>query len=525
MSTHPSIFYEIQQQWAASPYGSKAETINKWAEMLKCSPHRLYGKINTGRKRQNGDSLIEQAHVKAVFQIKKKPPEQLGEISTDQAVMIAIQSGLIPESLKNQVPTINRIGRMMGLNKKKRRITRYQAEYPNQLHHVDASSSRCFYVERKLPDGDYLLKLHAGKKGYKNKPVPIRLRPWVYSLVDDYSGYYIGRYVVAYGESADDNMIFLAWAWSKNDDKPFYGLSNELKGDFGPMMRSKAFQNFIERLGLKINPSKPENKESHGKIERRFRTCWQRFEKPFFAQTDWKKFKITLSELNRQFLIFQEGENNRSHRFEKDITRLQAWKRINLKGGATALPDDVLSKVINIEERVVGADGCFTIDNVWYEVKGLHDANVYVYRGVFDDRIVVEDKETGMKYETEKFTPNPVGVYTVQEDTPHQKIVKEAQNLEIDNKLHESPKDKGNVTHFPIKTKQVRTIEDPLNVNSYLSLNEAVQDFISMSNFVPKGDDLKYLKNLIIKNGLDRNYVRDIAFKIQAELERREVNA
>ena len=56
----------------------------------------------------------------------------------------------------------------------KRRVKRFQAERPNQLHHVDAASSKFLYIKQELGDGDYVLKLHAGTMGYMNKPVPDR---------------------------------------------------------------------------------------------------------------------------------------------------------------------------------------------------------------------------------------------------------------------------------------------------------------------------------------------------------------
>jgi len=525
MQIELNILDQIRQDWKTAPRGYKSKIVAKWSETLGYSYNSLYGLLNAGRKRKKGERKIGciEDYVRIVFQIKKKVPEQHGEISTDQAVRIAIENNIIPANMINKISTINRIGRELALNKKIRRVSRFQASYPNELHHVDASSSKFFYIARELAGGDCLLKLHAGKKGYKNKPVPTRLRPWVYGLVDDHSGYYVGRYIAAYGETAIDNLNFLAWAWSKNDAKPFFGLPEKLKGDLGPMMRGKDAQDFFKRLGVEVDPSEPENKEAHGKIERPWRTIWQRFEKTFFAQTDWKKFEVTVSEFNRQFFIYQEEYNSMSHRFEKNITRYQAWKRINFRGGAVAMPERALTTVAKRIERTIGADGCFSFNGQQYEVKGLHNAKVFIYMGVFDDRLVVEDKESGRKYEVEKFTPNPVGTFTSREETPHQKAVKAGETLQLENTLYTTPKDQGNVTHFPARIKETRDIKDPLDVDTYPSLNEAMQDFISISGELPKGKDSKDLKKLIIKNGLNRSFVRNLAFEVQAENERREL--
>ena len=523
MTLNPKIINIINRDWAAAPRGEKARIVHKWADKLGCHYNTLYRQIETDRDRRTGDRRIDniESYVQLVSQIKKKPPEQLGEISTEQAIRIAVQNGLLPKSMTSRVSTFDRIIRELGLNKKQRRVQRYQAEYPNQLHHVDASSSKCFYIHRQTADKtDYVLRLHAGTKGYKNKPVPIRLRPWLYGLADDYSGFHVAHYIAAFGESAVDNLEFMEWAWSKNDDTPFFGLPERLKGDLGPMMRGPDAKDFFKRLGVEIDPSTPENKDAHGKIERPWRTVWQRFEKVYFAQTNWKKFEITLSELNRHFLVYQEEYNSRFHRYEKTITRRQAWQKINLRGGAVAIPENALATVASRIERTVGADGCFSLDNVLYEVKGLHDAKVYVYQGVFEDKIVVQDKATGKQYEVEDFKPNPVGTFTAHKHTPHQKAVTATQDLEITNTLYSKAKDSGNVTQLPTRIKKTRELKNHLSTDSYNTVAEAMRDFTAICGFMVDGQDRAAVEAYIVENGLNRNFVKDLAFEVQEKNER-----
>jgi hypothetical protein len=330
----------------------------------------------------------------------------------------------------------------------------------------------------------------------------------------------VGRYIAAHGETAADNLDFMSYAWSKNDDKVFFGLPEQLKGDLGPMMRGPAANEFFDRLGIIINPSMPENKESHGKIERPWRTIWQRFEKTFFAVTDWKKLEITLSELNRQFLNFQQEYNDMPHRYEKDISRRQSWQKISLSGGAVAMPETALSTVAKRIERTVGTDGCFSLDNVIYEVKGLHDAKVYVYQGVFNDKLVVVDKSTGEKYEVENFTPNPIGVFTGHKETPHQKAIKAAKDMELSHSLYSESKDPGNVVQIPTRIKETLTISDPLDTDAYPSMIAAMQGFISISGYVPDKEDREIIEQLILENGFSRRFVSSLAFDAQAEISR-----
>lgn len=522
MSLNQDVIETIKFDWASAPKGEKSKTIVKWAKSLDCSLATIYRKLGIGRPRR-GDRKIEniESHVQIVARIKKMPPENRGEITTEQAIRIAIENCVIPKSMKGRSSTFDRIMRETGLSKKQRRIQRFQAEYANQLHHVDGSTSNCFYIHRQTEDKkDFILRLHAGSKtGYKNKPVPIRLRPWVYGLADDYSGYHVARYVAAYGETAIDNFQFLEWAWSKNDDKTLFGLPDKIKGDLGPMMRGPAAQDFFKRLCVEIDPSMPENKESHGKIERPWRTVWQRFEKPFFVQPNWRKFEISMNELNRQFFIYQQEYNEFAHRYEKDITRRQAWLRINLHGGAVAIPEKALATIVRREERTVGPDGCFWLNNKLLEVKGLHAAQVYVYQGVFEDKLVVEDRNTREKYEVKDFAPNPLGTYTGFKETPHQKAVKAAQEMEVTNTLYETARDTGNVTQFPTRVKETREINDPLSVGAYHSIQDAIKDFISISGIFLNSNNREAIKELIIKNGLDRRFVSDLAMDARAETE------
>ncbi|MFZ4703555.1 MAG: hypothetical protein ACOYMG_26225, partial [Candidatus Methylumidiphilus sp.] len=365
----PFILQQVVGDWKAAPQGSKTQVVVEWAGRLGIATETLYRAIPTGRVRRKGDRQIDGIEQAAtlIAALKRRPPEHKGEIATVDALKIALNPAneLLPERFAGvSTSTFDRIMRDMGMNCRQRRIVRYQAERPNQLHHVDASSSKCFYVKEALPDGDFVLRLHAGIAGYKNKPVPIRLRPWIYGLTDDYSGAHVARMVASLGESAGDNMDFLSWAWGQNDDSFLFGLPESIKGDQGPMMKSDGAPEWFGRLGVEMDGSIAMNKESHGKIERPWRTMWERFELPFFAESNWKKFEITLSELNRRFMLYQEEYNEKKHRFERTITRRQAWQKISLYGGATALPPDAIRTAVRRWQRTVDPAGVFSIDNV-----------------------------------------------------------------------------------------------------------------------------------------------------------------
>lgn len=516
-SISPAFIEQIQHEWLTAPKKAKTLVVKKWACSLDCSPQKIWGVLDTGRKRQKGNYKTEhlEKHVEIIFQVKKSPPESAGELSTDQATQIAVNSGLVPKEISSiSISTINRVGRALRLNQKVRRVQRYQAERPNQMHHVDASSSQFFYVARALPDGDHVLKLFTPSQIYKNKPTPIQLRPWIYGITDDYSGYALARYTAAPGEDMRDNLEFLEWAWGKTDDKPFFGLPEKIKADKGPMMRGLAAQELFDRLGVDVDPSVPYAKDAHGKIERPWRTHWQRFEKQFFAQSDWKKFEITMSELNRQFLNYFLNEyNQRPHRHERGITRQQAWRKINLYGGAVAMPEDAISTTATRKKRKVGADGCIQLEGKTYEVKGLHDAWVYVIRGLFTDEIIVQDIGTGEKHDVEGFKPNPIDTFTAHKDTPHQKAQKAAKKLGMTSTLFNGSKKMTNVVSLPERIKEERLTENLFDTGIYFSLEESMRNFTIFTGLcVPAGSEERAsLEQLIMEQKMSKSFVRKIA--------------
>jgi len=509
-----------------------------------------------------------------IARIKKRPPKEAGEIATDQAVELALTNGAISEEFAGvSLGTWNRVMRDCGFHKKSIRRQRYQAEYPNQLHHVDASSSQFFYVHRQEGD-DFILRMHSGSAlGYKNKPVPIRLRPWVYGLTDDYSGYHVARYVAAAGESLADNLQFLAWAWGAEAAQPgrplansprtgeplqpgcrpnlanspgagdlsgpkkeFFGIPDRIKADQGPLMKGEASKEWLERLGIELDGSVPYAKEAHGKIERPWRTLWRRFEQTFFVESDWKRFEISLYELNRRFQIYQNTWYNvQPHRYETEITRLDAWRRINLRGGAVAMPENAIATAARRCERTVNVDGTFSLDGTIYEVKGLHDARVRVYEGIFEDRLVVEDIVTGEKYETKLFAPAKLDDYRREKDTPHQKALKEAEDLQLRNTLyggmnedegksssdlrHPIP-DTRKVMRLPTRIRERRTMENPLRADAYGSIEAAMREFLDICPVRMNESDREQVRDLIVENGLSKSFVRELAMEVQGETAR-----
>ncbi|WP_027390882.1 DDE-type integrase/transposase/recombinase [Chrysiogenes arsenatis] len=518
----PAMLAMMQADWRAAGAGMRTRVVQQWAERLGVSVAALYRALPRQRTHESSRKIegIEDA-ARVVAAIKCRPPEHRGRLTTEQALRLAVENGSLEPRFGEVHPsTFDRVIRETGDLRQRRRVCRFQAERPNELHHVDASTSSCFYIAKRLPDGEYVLKLHRGTKDYKNKPIPVDgLRPWVYGLTDDHSGVHVARYVAACGESAGDNLDFLAWAWSRNECKEFFGLPEKIKGDKGPMMSSEGAVDFFGRLGVEIDPSVPLSKEAHGKIERPWRTQWQRFELPFFVESNWKSFEITLSELNRQFFIYQQELNGREHRFERGASRMDAWREISRYGGAVELPEDAIRTVVRRWKRKVDQAGVLSLEGVLYEVKGLHDAWVFVYQGVFEQAMVVVDCVTGQKYEVEDFRPNKIGEFTAAPHSPYQKAAKEAVQLDgMHNSLYtQAVAVDAKLKRLPTRTKEVRALENPLNVDVYPDVAAALRDLQAMSGLILTGASRAEVARLIEEAGCSRRFVAELAADIEHE--------
>lgn len=519
MQIDPNMLHDLKAEIAATHKGGKSQAIRRWAELLGCSERSIRRAIAAPDKSKN---IIPErrnqdydAWTDIVFQVKKRPPESAGEVSTEQALRFAVKNGILPPAaLEVPVGTYNRIAREKGLNKTTKHTVRFQAEKPNAAHHFDASSSKFLYVAKKVK-GEPILKLQKPHKDYKNKPVPCdRLRPWVYGVADDHSGLLVVRYTVAQGENMSDSLSFLQYAWSK------IGIPDQLLADQGVLKKGLASQDFFNRIDVEFPEMNPFSKEAHGKIERPWRTLWHSFEKQFYMVDDWQKFEISLTELNRQLENYLEEYNQLPHRWERDITREQAWKRVNLNSGIVKIPENALSTVVKRKKRKVATDGILQHDNHFYEVKGLYDAWVYVFEGLFEDKIVVQDIRTGIKYDVKDFEPLTLGEFKARPETPHQKAVKEAASLSGTQSLYtEIPEENEKVLSIPLRETEMK-LEDPLNVRVYHNIEEAMKAFMEILGVSLEPDHRAFVKETILENGLNKQSVKDLALEFSAAVEK-----
>lgn len=413
---------EIATAVANSKHGQKTVIMERWAGVLGVSIRhlqRIMKEYRPGKKKIRADKGVTRhlelnKWVQIVWGVKYCPPSKKRKISTEAALDISVKNRLIP-SAAAEIPigTYDRVAKMLKLNKTTGRWSRFQAKYANLLHQFDVTSSMYLMID-KISNGETILKLHhPHDTPYKNKPVKAGDdRLWIYGCVDDYSGNFYGKYTTAPGESAVDGLEFFQSAWSSKENKnlSFQGVPRFIYLDNGSISKALPVREYMSRCGVTLINGLPYNSQARGKIERVWRSIFQMFELNLYAEvSNWKDFRINLSDLQVRFQNFLVAYNKRPHRFQKNKSRQQMWlESINKRGGIIEISKESLQTVFLKKKRAVRG-GFISYENKEFEVIGLDNGPVWVMEGVFNDRLVVEHRKTGEKFETKRFEPLSFG--------------------------------------------------------------------------------------------------------------------
>ncbi len=445
-------------EYEQAGHGSKQQVLMVWLPILGIGRQTFYRELRAwGRSRERRKRRDLGRRTKAeingwvgeIMRIKHSPPKAVRRGATVDAIRYAVANGLVPEEVMAvPVGTINRVAREMGWTEAPRREARFEAEYPNQVHQIDASGSEHWYPVRK-DGGDWILKLRPGK--LKNKEKIERMRVWAYGLTDDFSGYRLSRYVVAPGESAAGGIGFLQWAWSKDQEHaPFRGLPEILYMDNGPLARKTAMRDFCERVGVSIETHEPYRSQATGKVEVNWRSMWKRFETPWFFNPKWEKLEISLGELNQELAAFWKEWNGKQHR-RLEMSREAAWLTILQRGGVVDIDPAAWGTIFQRAKRLVDAAGCFDYQGKTYQVREIQACEVWVYENLISPSpqssptrgegvkgmgtmncaptgkkgvkgLVVEDRRDGARYGVVEFKPRVWGDYLGVKKTELEKL-------------------------------------------------------------------------------------------------------
>ena len=526
---------EIQRAFEAAAPGAAAALARKLAATFGVSASTIYRAAQRGgKKRRRAPRRPEYREwARTAALIARASPER--PLPLDLALDAAIKSGALPpEAAAMPIGTAYRIVRELGFAPRARRARRLFADYPMQAVQVDGSGSECLMVERALPDGDFLLKLNATplpSGGYKNKPLgPERLRAWCYGLWDMATGYTLSRYAVASGESSLDAMAFLCWALGAEHGDPrvpFHGVPDNLWTDQGPLFKSAASRELLERLGINLEAGAPYNKNRMGGVERSHRARWSRFESSLFAagRETW-----TLAALNARLLEFHIRENDlrfsRSRVGDRNASRAAAWVALTNARPADnrlrKLPADPIATMAREARRWADGNGVIRWGGVEYELPGdLCNQWVTARRpvaageGEEEDGGVVAETAAGDRVLAPPLRARPYGQTPAASAPPLERALAEGlPAVAADCYAPGAARPEAGATPLPARSGPAAPLANPLDANNYASPEEATQAFLSLYGRPLSAARLAQARAILARRNFSKQAVRDLALDL-----------
>lgn len=244
-----------------------------------------------------------------------------------------------------------------------------------QLWMLDFSRSKHFQVIKALPSGEIILKVSAKELHYKD-PEEGRFRSWLCSVVDDHTRAFIVQYYADTSENGPMGLSHLRYAMTRpEDDHPMRHKPEALRGDQGAFMKSAETIQALEALEIERVLTNPGNKETQGKVERRFRTIWQQFEAPLAAsivRAQGKNATVTLAELNSYIMAWSVACLDNAHPTRRIDGKSVSIRRVLMESMLRERPKvvqvDLMDVAYRSDVRTADSACMISIDGVQYRV-------------------------------------------------------------------------------------------------------------------------------------------------------------
>lgn len=514
----------IQTVLHDAPHGHKRRLIAALAGQYAVSASTIYrvaGRGGARRRRPGRADYRDWITVLSALRHQVDPP-----LPMDLALEAAITGGSLPaEAADMPLGTAHRLEREMHLVAEPRRTQRIHADYPLQAIQFDGSTSKFITVAEPLSDGDWALKLHRKPtplSGYKNKPLAAhRQRIIYYGLTDICTGYSQVSCRVARGESSTDAVTALVEMLTP------LGVPDDLWIDQGPLFKTQATIDLINRLGIAIITGRAYQKERMGQVENRWKTLWRRFESSLFVDLSARQNGLTLSRLQARLTHYIERENSlRISRTDiipgQSAPRAQAFTALMSRRPAERplrhLPDNALATLYREDERVIDRSGIVRWENGEYECKDWHQRRVRVRQSLTaPDTLTLEDIKTG-----ERSIARPI----------QRRAYGEVRGVPVSalDKLRDAPVPAGrdpytermagpaNVQALRPRRAAAAAIDNPLDADTYAGLDEALADFRRLWPWPLSHHDHQAVSEAIQAAGLTRPAVEALVADLMANV-------
>lgn len=428
---------EIIQEHAAAPYGSKDAVVERWANLYGVAKQTIYRKmqqVNGKTRQRKAAPKISDKQIEVVAQLKALSGSygrKKRYLATEDAIEIAESKGLIQPGTLNR-STVDMRLRKAGFHDAKP-VQRYLEAFCNQAHYVDFSRSE--YIAVRGYDsaaGEYLLKLSKLPLRYKNKQGE-SFGLWAAGLRDGRSGIRHVRYYTVTAENSYMGLDFLSWCWTRPaDGHPLNSVPYFLRSDNGPLKENKDIGSMLEALEIELRPSTPENKQAMGKIERPWRTWWQRFELKLVMERGigWTFYVNDLNELAFEHTL---KELDREHPLIPGKTKREVYLQ-DIEGyyPPRVFEGDIRDFASRHKRCKVGRDLKFRFQNQWFAAPERYmDKWVLVHYNRNGD-VIAEGEHDGVRFELAGWQPQEWDDYRAFPDTYQERMLKEAQwNFEM----------------------------------------------------------------------------------------------
>lgn len=365
----------------AAPHGAKGAVLKRWAQRLSPDPddpmstatlrrhirkRRGKAKDAPGRPKKIPDALVD-----FVANLKARGIEMgMGdrELSTEKCLEIAERKGI--EGAEDASPSaVNRRLRKNGFREQKR-MRKVEADFATHVMLMDFSRSNYLQVRDYDEDADdWLLEVSGKQLSYKDPEGAFRT--WYAMLIDDHSRLRLARLFCDTGENALLGLTFLRWAWTREEDEhPLRHVPRILQTDFGAFRRSTRVQNAFESLD-EVSLKKA-SKNAQGKVERSFRTLWQRFELPFAVENK-DGYQIHLSDFNALLKEHCLQEANRPHPERSRYTCSQIYEGSIQRTPPLQVEADLIKVAFEVYTRRVDPYGRVSIEGTKYRCPDSHE--------------------------------------------------------------------------------------------------------------------------------------------------------
>lgn len=522
---------EIAAHLAAAPHGDRVAAAERLAQRYGVSRATIYRVAKRGgTPRERQPERPEYRDWTRIAVALAHSPDVGEPLPLDLAIEAGIDSGdLPPEAADMPIPTAYRLARQIGLTKQRRRSHRLDADYPMQAVLIDYSTSKFLLADREDGD-DWILRLHrrpVPASGYKNRPLrEHRKRVGVYALWDMCTGCVVARYVVSSGENALDALDFLCWALAQDKDPRLvlHGVPDDLWSDLGPLARSDAAADLLERLNIALVTGKPYAKERMGGVEVSHKTRWRRFERALFLRGS---DTIRLSALNDRLTEFMVRENARPARTKVDgrhRSRAAAWMELTNRRPADnplcKLPPNAMQTLVREERRKLDVNGIIRWDNVEYECADWHDRWVIARRAIDGSGdLAIEDEATGEKRLARRYERRPYGTIRQSPASPLEQLLgdKAGRKANADIYAPKTATGAANVTQLPPRSAAAAPLENPLSGGDRCrDLDEAMRLFTSIYQWPLSAANRALVIERITEAGLSRQAVTALAQELRA---------